>query len=109
MTDEDRKRIAARIDQEFPHQVLLPLMIDADTEEDLIWWLDRRIGRWDMYVDLNQRFVRYCFHEEKGRGGVPAAVRRRDGESRELTHVPQEHAAHVMRGGNRFCDKDMRT
>ena len=32
MTDEDRKRIAARIDLEFPHQVLLPLMIDADTE-----------------------------------------------------------------------------
>jgi hypothetical protein len=65
MTNEDRKRIAARIDREFPHQVLLPLMIDADTEEDLIWWLDRRIGRWDMYVDLNQRFVRYCFHDER--------------------------------------------
>jgi hypothetical protein len=65
MTDEDRKRVAARIDQEFPHQVLLPLMIDADTEEDLIWWLDRRIGRWDMYVDLNQRFVRYCFGDER--------------------------------------------
>ena len=27
--------------------------------------LDRRIGRWDMYVDLNQRFIRYCFYEEK--------------------------------------------
>jgi hypothetical protein len=65
MTDEDRKCIAARIDREFPHQVLLPLMIGADTEEDLIWWLDRRIGRWDMYVDLNQQFVRYCFHDEK--------------------------------------------
>lgn len=61
----DRKLIAERIDREFPHQVLLPLNLDADTEEDLIWWLDRRIGRWDMYVDLSQSFIRYCFFDEK--------------------------------------------
>lgn len=61
----DRKLIAERIDREFPHQVLLPLNLNADTEEDLIWWLDRRIGRWDMYVDLGQSYVRYCFFDEK--------------------------------------------
>ena len=57
--------VMARIDRDFPHQVLLPIKLAADIEEDLIWWLDRRIGRWDMYVDLNQRFIRYCFYEEK--------------------------------------------
>ena len=65
MTDEDRRWVGTRIDREFPHQVLLPLALDADTEEDLIWWLDRRIGRWDMYVDLNRQFVRYCFYDER--------------------------------------------
>jgi hypothetical protein len=65
MTDADRTLVAARIDREFPHQVLLPLALDADTEEDLIWWLDRRIGRWDVYVDLTRQFVRYCFYDER--------------------------------------------
>ncbi len=61
----DRELIAARIDRDFPHQVLLPLDLDAATEEGLVTWLDRRIGRWDIYVDLSQRFIRYCFFDER--------------------------------------------
>jgi hypothetical protein len=64
-TKRDRERVAEEINRDYPHQVALPLLLDDDTEEDLIWWLDRRIGRWDVYVDLNNRFVRYCFFEEK--------------------------------------------
>ena len=65
MTDEQRKLVAARIDRAFPHQVLLPVALDPEVEEDLIWWLDRRIGRWDMYVDPSRRFVRYCFFDDR--------------------------------------------
>jgi hypothetical protein len=65
MTDDERKLVAARIDRGFPHQVSLPLELDQDTEEDLIWWLDRRIGRWDMYVDPGRRHVRYCFFDQR--------------------------------------------
>lgn len=61
----DRKLIAARIDRDFPHQILLPLYLDVPIEEELIDWLDRRIGRWDMYVDLGDRFIRYCFFDER--------------------------------------------
>jgi hypothetical protein len=64
-TKQDRARIAAEIDRDFPHQVALPVLLDEETEADLIWWLDRRIGRWDLYVDLGQGLVRYCFYEEK--------------------------------------------
>ena len=73
--------VMARIDRDFPHQVLLPLKLDADTEEDVIWWLDRRIGRWDMYVDLNQRFIRYCFYEEKDANAFREAMRKADFQS----------------------------
>ena len=65
MTDEERKLAAARIDREFPHQVLLAVALDRDTEDDLIRWLDRRIGRWDMYVDPGRRHIRYCFFDDR--------------------------------------------
>ena len=62
-----RERLIAQIDCEYPHQVVLPSLLDEDTEEDIVWFLDRRIGRWDMYADLRGEtpIVRYCFADRK--------------------------------------------
>jgi hypothetical protein len=62
-----RERLIAQIDREYPHQVVLPSALDEDTEEDIVWFLDRRIGRWDMYADLRGEtpIVRYCFADQK--------------------------------------------
>jgi hypothetical protein len=51
-----------QIQRDYPYQVVLNVMPD---EEALITWLDRRIGRWDMYVDLRETapVVRYCFYD----------------------------------------------
>jgi hypothetical protein len=27
-------------------------------------WLDERLGRWDMYVDLRDQTIRYCFRAD---------------------------------------------
>ena len=29
-----------------------------------VTWLDERLGRWDMYVDLRDQTIRYCFRDE---------------------------------------------
>jgi hypothetical protein len=62
-----RERLIAQIDREYPHQVVLRSVLDEDIEEDIIWFLDRRIGRWDMYADLRGEtpIVRYCFDDQK--------------------------------------------
>ena len=62
-----RERLIAQIDREYPHQVVLPSALDEDTEEDIVWFLDRRIGRWDMYADLrgSVAIVRYCFEDQR--------------------------------------------
>ena len=62
-----RESLIARIDREYPHQVVLPSDINEDIEEDIVWFLDRRIGRWDMYADLGGEapIVRYCFADQK--------------------------------------------
>lgn len=62
-----RESLIAQIDREYPHQIVLPSVLAEDTEEDIVWFLDRRIGRWDMYADLRGEapIVRYCFADQK--------------------------------------------
>ena len=48
------------IDRDYPHQVALSL---NDKLVGVLDWLDERIGRWDMYVDLEEQAIRYCFRD----------------------------------------------
>jgi hypothetical protein len=48
------------INREFPFQVSLSL---DDKLEGVLDWLDDRLGRWDMYVDLRDHTIRYCFRD----------------------------------------------
>lgn len=48
------------INRNFPHQIALAL---DDKLIGVLDWLDERIGRWDMYVDLDAQAIRYCFRE----------------------------------------------
>lgn len=48
------------INRDYPFQVKLSL---DDPVGGILDWLDDRIGRWDMYVDLKDQSVRYCFRE----------------------------------------------
>jgi len=48
------------INRDFPFQISLSL---DDRLEGVLDWLDERIGRWDMYVDLEDYSIRYCFRD----------------------------------------------
>ncbi|MEA2880551.1 MAG: hypothetical protein QOF14_5747 [Hyphomicrobiales bacterium] len=49
------------INRDYPYQVALPL---DDKLVGVLNWLDERLGRWDMYVDLRDQTIRYCFRDE---------------------------------------------
>ena len=49
------------INRDYPYQVSLAL---DDKLVGVLDWLDGRLGRWDMYVDLGDQTIRYCFREE---------------------------------------------
>jgi hypothetical protein len=46
------------INRNYPYQVKLSL---DQPVSGILDWLDSRLGRWDMYVDLNEQSIRYCF------------------------------------------------
>lgn len=46
------------INRDYPYQVKLSL---DDPLSGVLDWLDARLGRWDMYVDLRDQSIRYCF------------------------------------------------
>ena len=48
------------INRDFPFQVTLSL---DDELVGVLDWLDVRLGRWDMYVDLRDHTIRYCFRD----------------------------------------------
>lgn len=48
------------INRAFPFQVTLAL---DDKLAGVLDWLDARLGRWDMYVDLRDQTIRYCFRD----------------------------------------------
>ena len=48
------------INRDYPYQVKLSL---DDPLCGVLDWLDDRLGRWDMYVDLHDQSLRYCFRD----------------------------------------------
>jgi len=48
------------VNRDYPFQVSLSL---DDKLVGVLDWLDERLGRWDMYVDLKDETIRYCFRE----------------------------------------------
>jgi hypothetical protein len=48
------------INRDFRFQVTLAL---DDELTGVLDWLDARLGRWDMYVDLRDQTIRYCFRD----------------------------------------------
>jgi hypothetical protein len=48
------------INRDYPFQVKLSL---DDELKGVLDWLDARLGRWDMYVDLRDQTIRYCFRD----------------------------------------------
>lgn len=40
----------------------IPLSLDDELKR-VLDWLDDRIGRWDMYVDLRGQTIRYCVRD----------------------------------------------
>lgn len=52
--------LIADINRDFPFQVTLSL---DDRLDGVLDWLDVRLGRWDMYVDLRDQTIRYCFRD----------------------------------------------
>lgn len=48
------------INRDFPFQVTLSL---DDGLRGVLDWLDSRLGCWDMYVDLRDQTIRYCFRD----------------------------------------------
>ena len=50
------------INRDFPFQIALSL---DDELKGVLDWLDERIGRWDMYVDLEDHTIRYCFRDQR--------------------------------------------
>ena len=50
--------VILEINRDFPYQVALPFDEDA---MDVLDWLEGREFQWDMYVDLPENTVRYCF------------------------------------------------
>jgi len=49
------------INRDYPYQVALSL---DDKLVGVLDWLDERLGRWDMYVDLRHQTIRYCFRDQ---------------------------------------------
>jgi hypothetical protein len=50
--------VVLEINRYFPYQVALPFDEDA---MDVLDWLEGSKFQWDMYVDLPENTVRYCF------------------------------------------------
>jgi hypothetical protein len=53
--------IREEINRDYPYQVALSL---DDKLLGVLDYLDERLGRWDMYVDLRDQTIRYCFRDE---------------------------------------------
>ena len=53
--------IREEINRDYPYQVALSL---DDKLAGVLDYLDERLGGWDMYVDLRDQTIRYCFRDE---------------------------------------------
>jgi hypothetical protein len=50
--------VILEINRDFPYQVALPF---DDAATDILDWLEGCDFEWDMYVDLSEKTLRYCF------------------------------------------------
>lgn len=62
------------INRDFPFQVALPF---DEAAMDVLDWLEGQSIEWDMYVDLPENAVRYCFRTLE----AASAFKRRFGEA----------------------------
>lgn len=72
------------INRDFPYQV--PLAFD-EAALDVLEWLEGSTFEWDMYIDLPENSVRYCF-----RTAADASAFKR-----QFSHAPERR---VVAGGN---------
>jgi hypothetical protein len=68
------------INRDFPYQV--PLSFD-EAAMDVLDWLEECDFEWDMYVDLTENTIRYCFRTL----GDAAAFKRRFGRTAQRRAV----------------------
>ena len=76
--------VILEINRDFPYQVALPFDEDA---MDVLDWLEGREFHWDMYVDLPENTVRYCFRTSD----EASAFKRRFGNATEGRAVASGH------------------
>ena len=62
------------INRDFPFQVALPF---DEAAMDVLDWLEGQTFQWDMYVDLPENTIRYCFRTLRD----ASAFKRRFGEA----------------------------
>ena len=63
MDSDKRSAWLRKLDEECPHQVVLPRKQLAD-DSDILDFLIKYVGKFDMYVeDDYAAFVRYCFED----------------------------------------------
>ena len=72
------------INRDFPYQVVLSF---DEAAMDVLTWLEECDFEWDMYVDLPENTVRYCFHTL----GDAAAFKRRFGHAAQRRVVAGGH------------------
>jgi hypothetical protein len=72
------------INRDFPYQV--PLAFDEDAM-DVLDWLEGREFQWDLYVDLPENTIRYCFRTLDD----ASAFKRRFGDASQGRAVASGH------------------
>ena len=82
------------INRDFPYQVALPFDEDA---MDVLDWLEGREFQWDMFVDIPENTVRYCFRTLDD----ASAFKRRFGNATEGRAVAKR--ALTWTGRTRWC------
>ena len=75
MDPDKRSAWLRKIDEECPHQMALPL---RQLDSDIMNFLVSYAGKFDMYVEDDAAFVRYCFEDP-----LDAAIFRSRFEPRE--------------------------
>ena len=76
--------VILEINRDFPYQIALPFDEDA---MDVLDWLEGREFQWDMYVDLPENTVRYCFRTLDD----ASAFKRRFGDASQGRAVASGH------------------
>jgi len=76
--------VILQINRDFPFQVGLSF---DDAAMDVLDWLEGQSLEWDMYVDLPENMIRYCFHSMAD----AMAFKRRFGHAAQRRAVAGRH------------------